>query len=366
MSGDAKRFRALSGSAGRHGDSFWVEEQNNVGMRLLKGMGWEQGQGLGKTGQGRTVVVKQRLKKDNAGIGASANTRDEAFVASQDLFSDVLARLNSGTGGGGGDSSAGQASGSLGTAAVTVKGAMARRQMVKRFCRAEPIADRDTAMNQIFERKSGDASANGASADSESGGGEREASSSDSTQLTSSVSVSDYFAQRRKALGFAPSNGSAPGGGTSSKGFTLDDQATFAEEQREAAYSGKIGLGARSSARDSDDEAESRAKRLANYAAPKFVAVAPPSAPAPADSKAERKAAKAQAKAEKKEAKRAAKKEAKRAAKAAAAAEPAPSLDKADAKAEKRAAKAAAKAEAKAAAKAEKKKRKRDEASRSR
>jgi Pin2-interacting protein X1 len=356
MSGDAKRFRALSGSAGRHGDSFWVEEQNNVGMRLLKGMGWEQGQGLGKTGQGRTVVVKQRLKKDNAGIGASANTRDEAFVASQDLFSDVLARLNSGTGGGGG-SSAGQASGSLGTAAVTVKGAMARRQMVKRFCRADPIADRDTAMNQIFGRKSGDASAN-----SESGGGEREASSSDSTQLTSSVSVSDYFAQRRKALGFAPSNGSAPSGDTSSKGFTLDDQATFAESQREAAYSGKIGLGARSSARDSDDEAESRAKRLANYAAPKFVAVAPPSAPAPADSKAERKAAKAQAKAEKKEAKRAAKKEAKRAAKAAAAAEPAPSLDKADAKAEKRAAKAAAKAEAKAAAKAEKKKRKRDEA----
>ena len=96
MSGDAKRFRAVNGSAGRHGESFWVEEQNNVGMRLLKGMGWEQGQGLGKTGQGSTAAIKQRLKKDNAGIGAKANTRDEAFVASQDLFSDVLARLNGG------------------------------------------------------------------------------------------------------------------------------------------------------------------------------------------------------------------------------------------------------------------------------
>ena len=101
MSGDAKRFRALYGSAGRHGESFWQEESNNVGVRLLKGMGWSEGQGLGKDGTGRIVAVKQTMKKDNRGIGAKADTRDEAFRASQDLFNDVLARLSgAGTDGG--------------------------------------------------------------------------------------------------------------------------------------------------------------------------------------------------------------------------------------------------------------------------
>ena len=39
-SGEAKKFRAQFGSAGRHGESFWTEESNNVGLKLLKGMGW--------------------------------------------------------------------------------------------------------------------------------------------------------------------------------------------------------------------------------------------------------------------------------------------------------------------------------------
>ena len=136
MSGDAKRFRASHGSAGRHGATFWEEEKDNIGLRLLKGMGWGLGQGLGKDGKGRTDVVKQFKKKDNAGIGASGNTRDEAFRASQDLFNDVLARLS---GAGSGDGAAAEdnaAAPTLGSAATTIKGAMARRQMSRRFCRA--------------------------------------------------------------------------------------------------------------------------------------------------------------------------------------------------------------------------------------
>ena len=51
--------------------------------------GRSDGQGLGKKGQGNTALVKQFRKKDNAGIGGNAGTRDEAFRASQDLFNDV-------------------------------------------------------------------------------------------------------------------------------------------------------------------------------------------------------------------------------------------------------------------------------------
>ena len=115
MSGDAKRFRQMYGSAGRHGESFWQEEKDNVGVRLLKGMGWSEGQGLGKDGNGRTVAVKQTRKKDNAGIGSKKDTRDEAFRASQDLFNDVLSRLSgAGSDGAVGASPAGDAGGNGG------------------------------------------------------------------------------------------------------------------------------------------------------------------------------------------------------------------------------------------------------------
>ena len=144
-SGDAKRFRNMYGSAGRHGESFWSEEKDNVGMKLLQSMGWEQGQGLGKAGSGRITVVKSLRKKDNAGIGATAATRDSAFLASQDLFNSVLSRLGDGGGdsGGGGAGAAGSgAEPALGEAATTVKGMVAKRQLTTRFRRAKARAAR--------------------------------------------------------------------------------------------------------------------------------------------------------------------------------------------------------------------------------
>ena len=135
-SGEAKKFRDLYGSAGRHGQSFWEEEKDNVGMKLLRGMGWESGQGLGKDGSGRTDAVKQFRKKDNAGIGSKAGTRDEAFKGTQDLFNDVLSRLACGGGSGEGEAPAAPI---LGAAANTVKGVMARRQMTRRFVRSKEV-----------------------------------------------------------------------------------------------------------------------------------------------------------------------------------------------------------------------------------
>ena len=52
--------------------------------------------------------------------------------------------------------------------------------------------------------------------------------------------VSDYFAQRRAQLGLG---GSASSGGSAAVGFTLDDQAAFADAMQAKAYGGRRGLG---------------------------------------------------------------------------------------------------------------------------
>ncbi len=33
------------GSAGRHGESFWTEEKDNFGLKMMGKMGWVQGKG---------------------------------------------------------------------------------------------------------------------------------------------------------------------------------------------------------------------------------------------------------------------------------------------------------------------------------
>jgi len=230
-SGEAKKFRAQFGSAGRHGDSFWKEEQDNIGMKLLKGMGWDAGQGLGKNGQGMATAVKQIRKQDNRGIGATAATRDEAFKASQDLFNGVLARLN----GKGDDASA---AGGLGGSETTIKGSIAKRQLAGRFRRAKDTSMASASdLAAIFGRapsKEGGAAAGDVSSAAPG------AVEAPSEQKTSSLSLQEYFAQKRRELGLAPAAGAGAGAGA---GFSLDDQAMFAEQQAAAAYSGRVGLG---------------------------------------------------------------------------------------------------------------------------
>ena len=350
-SGEAKRFREMYGSAGRHGSSFWEEEKNNIGVKLLKGMGWTTGQGLGKDGRGRTDAVKQLRKKENAGIGSKAGTRDEAFKASQELFNDVLSRLSGEADGG--DGAVGGTEAKLGSAATSVRGVLARRQMTRRFCRsqsgdggsvaavggmASANMSATNAMNEIFGRKT--------TGDGKSGNADADCADSDATaerdpglqQTTSKVSVSDYFARRRAQLGLAQTMAGTSGtGGSGSSGFTLEDQASFAEAQVAMAYGGRRGLGLgavdeppdrQRSAPGSCVDTMHCAKRASGMVvaagASGDVAAAPPigegnqtakaEAEAKAKAKAERKAErKAQRKAERKAERKAAKKAAKKA-----------------------------------------------------
>jgi len=332
-SGEAKRFRDMYSSAGRHGDSFWKEEKDNVGMKLLKSMGWDMGQGLGKDGNGRTSAVKQFRRKDNAGIGATAGTRDEAYRASQDLFNDVLSRLS---GGGGEEDSSADTAKSLGSGANTVKGMVAKRQMIRRFV---PGGTAKTAsdMAAILGKSVSVTPAVGGFPVMEAMGADDNAEKADEGKdnegrYASNVSLNDYFAKRRRELGLPESAGPSE---SRAKGFTLDDQTMFAETQAEMAYSGRRGLGLGGSYDDDEpakpapaatkrhafwqQQERERQQQSATFAPPSApAAVAPPTAPQGAEdakaSKAAKKAAKEAKKAKK--ADKAAKKAAKEAKKA--------------------------------------------------
>ena len=44
---------------------------DNIGNKLLKKMGWTDGQGLGKTNQGRTQIIETERRVATAGLGMS-------------------------------------------------------------------------------------------------------------------------------------------------------------------------------------------------------------------------------------------------------------------------------------------------------
>lgn len=78
--------RSLSGLLTRVSDlrtavavTVWLPESNR-GYRMLMGMGWTQGAGLGPTGAGRVEPVATVLKTDRAGVGAYGSTAKAARV----------------------------------------------------------------------------------------------------------------------------------------------------------------------------------------------------------------------------------------------------------------------------------------------
>src|SRR5690348_15080629 len=60
---------------------------------MLEKMGWEAGKGLGARNHGQTEHVKASRKKDTLGLGA-VKGHDYAWLATQDIFNQVLADLN--------------------------------------------------------------------------------------------------------------------------------------------------------------------------------------------------------------------------------------------------------------------------------
>jgi len=47
------------------------QDQNNMGNKLLKMMGWKEGTGLGSTGEGRVDPIQTAVYAQGVGLGAS-------------------------------------------------------------------------------------------------------------------------------------------------------------------------------------------------------------------------------------------------------------------------------------------------------
>ncbi|KAI8621870.1 G-patch domain-containing protein, partial [Chytriomyces sp. MP71] len=71
----------------------WADDQDKMGYKMLKSMGWSSGKGLGKNEDGRAEHVKVSLKSNNLGIGADKRSIDN-WMDNTFAFSSLLENLN--------------------------------------------------------------------------------------------------------------------------------------------------------------------------------------------------------------------------------------------------------------------------------
>ncbi|XP_063718581.1 RNA-binding protein 5-like isoform X2 [Symsagittifera roscoffensis] len=69
----------------------------NVGNKLLKGMGWKEGEGLGKSKQGITAPIKASGRDSMAGLGAVSYTRDPNKSYAENARHALLSRVKGDT-----------------------------------------------------------------------------------------------------------------------------------------------------------------------------------------------------------------------------------------------------------------------------
>lgn len=71
----------------------WANDDNKFGQKLMEKFGWEKGKGLGANEDGETQNIKVQVKNDKHGIGAN-NDYSDTWLDHQDDFNSILASLN--------------------------------------------------------------------------------------------------------------------------------------------------------------------------------------------------------------------------------------------------------------------------------
>lgn len=201
------RRRSGLGSGTRHGDSFWREESENTGLKLLTALGWQQGQGLGKEKQGTKNSIKAKLKSNNAGIGQQKKDEGSAFAAvTTQNFNELLKRLNENNSAIESSSSSLIASSSdsdseLNSSSTNLIGSVsrsiARRGLYGRFLLSKDVNKYSSAQKaEIFGKKSPTGEEEKTKISNETKNIQEENSSSLIT-TTSKISMTDYFKSKR-------------------------------------------------------------------------------------------------------------------------------------------------------------------------
>ncbi|KAM4693753.1 PIN2/TERF1-interacting telomerase inhibitor 1 [Discoglossus pictus] len=74
-------------------NSTWSKDESKFGQKMLEKMGWSKGKGLGAQEQGSTEHIKVQVKNNTLGLGANIKHEDN-WIAHQDDFNQILAELN--------------------------------------------------------------------------------------------------------------------------------------------------------------------------------------------------------------------------------------------------------------------------------
>lgn len=69
----------------------WANDSQKFGQKMLKSMGWEEGKGLGKNGDGITENIKASFKFDNNGFGFKRKLND--FIEENNVYEQILSDL---------------------------------------------------------------------------------------------------------------------------------------------------------------------------------------------------------------------------------------------------------------------------------
>lgn len=66
--------------------------KDNIGSKMLKAMGWSEGQGLGRSNQGTSTIIEVERRVTGAGLGAGTTTLPAGNLSYKDAVRQAMAR----------------------------------------------------------------------------------------------------------------------------------------------------------------------------------------------------------------------------------------------------------------------------------